>query len=201
MTRKIKNKGEVLAWSMYDFANQPFSTLVVTFIYGTFFTTVISENEIIGTKQWSYAVSFSAIVVAILSPLMDALADRGGYRKLFLIFFTYATIIFTILLYFILPGQVWQSLLCFSIANICFEMGGVFCNAYLPDISHSKYIGIILQSNFKASWAGRVVVCACLLKKGYLSDSPSLWSTINAILCFFFKNSITSLVPARPFFI
>ena len=87
MTRKIKNKGEVLAWSMYDFANQPFSTLVVTFIYGTFFTTVISENEIIGTKQWSYAVSFSAIVVAILSPLMGALADRGGYRKLFLIFF------------------------------------------------------------------------------------------------------------------
>ena len=144
MTRKIKNKGEVLAWSMYDFANQPFSTLVVTFIYGTFFTTVISENEIIGTKQWSYAVSFSAIVVAILSPLMGALADRGGYRKLFLIFFTYITIIFTILLYFILPGQVWQSLLCFSIANICFEMGGLFCNAYLPDISHSKNCPTIL---------------------------------------------------------
>ncbi|MAJ98869.1 MAG: MFS transporter [Flavobacteriales bacterium] len=163
MTRKIKNKGEVLAWSMYDFANQPFSTLVVTFIYGTFFTTVISENEIIGTKQWSYAVSFSAIVVAILSPLMGALADRGGYRKLFLIFFTYATIIFTILLYFVLPGQVWQSLLCFSIANICFEMGGVFCNAYLPDISHSKNIGRISGYGWSLGYVGGLLSLALAL--------------------------------------
>ena len=52
---------------MYDFANQPFTNLVVTFIYGTF-TTVIASNEIEGTQQWSHAVSITAIIVALLSP-------------------------------------------------------------------------------------------------------------------------------------
>ena len=70
MSRKIENKGEVLAWSMYDFANQPFTNLVVTFVYGTFFTTVIASNEIVGTQQWSHAISITAIIVALLSPLM-----------------------------------------------------------------------------------------------------------------------------------
>ena len=51
LSRKIENKKEVFAWSMYDFANQPFTNLVVTFIYGTFFTTVIASNEIEGTQR------------------------------------------------------------------------------------------------------------------------------------------------------
>ena len=84
LSRKIENKKEVFAWSMYDFANQPFTNLVVTFIYGTFFTTVIASNEIEGTQQWSHAVSITAIIVALLSPVMGAVADRGGYRKMFM---------------------------------------------------------------------------------------------------------------------
>ena len=51
MSKKIENKGEVLAWSMYDFANQPFTNLVVTFVYGTFFTTVIAANEIVRSEE------------------------------------------------------------------------------------------------------------------------------------------------------
>ena len=138
MSNKINNKGEVLAWSMYDFANQPFTNLVVTFIYGTFFTTVIASNEIVGTQQWSHAISITAIIVALLSPLMGALADKGGYRKMFMLIFTWITIIATTVLYFVLPGEILKALFWFVIANIGFEMGSVFCNAYLPDISHSK---------------------------------------------------------------
>ena len=77
-------KSTIFSWSIYDFANQPFTTLVITFIYGTFFTTVIAENEITGTILWSRGISITGIVVAILSPIMGAIADRGGYRKLYL---------------------------------------------------------------------------------------------------------------------
>ena len=65
---KLKNKKEVFAWSLYDFANQPFPTIIITFIYSAFFTQVIAENEQVGTIMWANAISITAIVVAVLSP-------------------------------------------------------------------------------------------------------------------------------------
>ena len=160
MARKIENRGEVLAWSMYDFANQPFTNIVVTFIYGTFFATVVATDEITGTQQWSHAVSITAIVVAILSPLMGALADRGGYRKVFMFLFTWMTILATAALYFVMPGEVFKALFWFVLANIGFEMGAVFCNAYLPDISHSKNIGRISGYGWSLGYVGGLIALA-----------------------------------------
>jgi len=171
-TEKINNSGEVLAWSMYDFANQPFTNLVLTFIYGTFFTTVIASNEIVGTQQWSHAISITAIVVALLSPFMGALADKGGYRKMFMFFFTWLTIIATTVLYFVLPGQVIKALFWFVLANIGFEMGSVFCNAYLPDISHSKNIGRISGYGWSLGYVGGLLSLALAMFFLVQTDTP-----------------------------
>lgn len=171
-TKKINNSGEVLAWSMYDFANQPFTNLVLTFIYGTFFTTVIASNEIVGTQQWSHAISITAIVVALLSPFMGALADKGGYRKMFMFFFTWLTIIATTVLYFVLPGQVFNALFWFVLANIGFEMGSVFCNAYLPDISHSKNIGRISGYGWSLGYVGGLLSLALAMFFLVQTDTP-----------------------------
>ncbi len=172
MSKKIENKGQVLAWSMFDFANQPFTNLVVTFIYGTFFTTVIASDVIRGTQQWSHAISITAIIVALLSPFMGALADRGGYRKIFLFGFTWLTIISTTALYFILPGEVMPALIYFVIANIGFEMGSVFCNAYLPDISHSKNIGRISGYGWSLGYVGGLIALALAMVFLVQTDNP-----------------------------
>ena len=140
---KIKNRKEVFSWSLYDFANQPFTTIIVTFIYSSFFTKVIAENEQVGTVMWSYAIALTAIIVGFLSPILGAIADRGGYRKFFLIFFTWMCALFSILLYFPQSGDVWLALILFIIANISFEMGTVFCNSYLPDLSNKVNSGSI----------------------------------------------------------
>ena len=140
---KIKNRKEVFAWSLYDFANQPFTTIIVTFIYSAFFVKVIAANEQEGTFLWTNAIAITAVVVSLLSPILGALADRGGYRKLFLILSTLICALFSILLYFPTQGEVYYALTCFVIANIAFEMGSVFCNSYLPDLSNSKNIGRI----------------------------------------------------------
>ncbi|MBC8310875.1 MAG: MFS transporter [Candidatus Marinimicrobia bacterium] len=153
-------KRTIFAWSMYDFANQPFTTLVVTFIYGTFFTKVIAENEIIGTTLWSRAITITALFVAFLSPIMGALADRGGYRKVFLIFWTWVCVVGTFALYFPLPGQVVAALTCFIIANIGFEMGGVFCNAYLPDIAPREKIGRVSGYGWSFGYVGGLLALA-----------------------------------------
>ena len=76
-----------MAWSFYDFANQPFTTIIVTFIYSAFFVKVIAPNPQIGTAMWANAIAVTAIIVAVFSPILGAIADNGGYRKFFLISF------------------------------------------------------------------------------------------------------------------
>ena len=63
---RLKNKKEVISWSLYDFANQPFTTIIVTFVYGAFFTSVIASDENTGTFLWTLGISITAIIVAIL---------------------------------------------------------------------------------------------------------------------------------------
>ena len=145
---------------MYDFANQPFTTLIVTFIYGTFFTKVIAENEFVGTLLWSRGITITALIVAFLSPLMGAIADKGGYRKLYLIFWTWVSIAGSLLLWFPIEGQVIFALIAFIIGNVGFEMGGVFCNAFLPDIAPRKKIGRVSGYGWSFGYVGGLIALA-----------------------------------------
>ena len=140
---KIKNNKQVIAWSLYDFANQPFTTIVVSFIYSAFFVEVIAPNTQVGTTLWANAIAITAICVSILSPILGAIADNSGYRRFFLLSFTLICSVFTILLYFPQEGEVMMALSIFIIANISFEMGSVFCNSYLPDLSNNNNSGKI----------------------------------------------------------
>ena len=139
----LKNKKEIFSWSFYDFANQPFTTIIVTFIYGAFFTSVICSDPNFGTLLWSWGISITAIVVAVLSPILGSFADKSGYRKNFLMIFTWICAISSILLYFPNFGDIYIALILFVIANIAFEIGTVFSNSYLQDLSTDSNIGRI----------------------------------------------------------
>ena len=154
MIKKLKKNKEIIAWSLYDFANQPFTTLIVTFIFSAFFTESLAENNQVGTSLWSLGISITAIFVALTSPFLVALADSGGYRKIFLIISTYLCIVSTVCLYFFEPNQNFSilgldfdvaiiALIVFVIANIGFEFGTVFCNSYLSDLANNKNMGKI----------------------------------------------------------
>jgi UMF1 family MFS transporter len=139
----MDNKKAVFAWTMYDFANSAYTTLIVTFIYSTYFVKAIAPNEIIGTALWSRGVTITALTVAILSPILGATADEGGYRKRFLLVTTIVAVIGSVMLYTVMPGQTLKALFWFVVGNIAFEMGMVFYNAYLPDIAPPDKIGRI----------------------------------------------------------
>ena len=157
---------------MYDFANSAFTTLVVTFIYSTYFVKSIAPSEIIGTTLWSRAVTFSAIAVALVSPLAGALADRGGYRKGFLLFSTIIAIAATTGLYTVLPGQVVRALLWFAVANFAFEMGNVFYNAFLPDITPREYIGRISGYGWGLGYIGGLIAMAIAMVGFVSPETP-----------------------------
>lgn len=141
--RAWRNKRAIWSWSLYDFANSAFTTLVVTFVYATYFTQGIAEDPIRGTALWSRGVTITALVVAFLSPVLGAIADRGGYRKLFVLTSTLVCVVATAALYRVLPGEVLTALVLVVIANIAYELATVFYNAFLPDLAPRGRIGTL----------------------------------------------------------
>ena len=149
-----KQKKQIISWSLYDFANQPYTTLIITFIYSAFFVNYIAGDEQQGTFLWANAISITAITVAFISPILGAFADNTGYRKSFLVFFTLICCLFTSLLYFPDKGDVILALTFVVISNISFEMGTVFCNSYLNDLSSKKNIGKISGNAWGLGFVG-----------------------------------------------
>ena len=147
-------KKTIFSWSIYDFANQPFTTIILTFVYSTFFADFIAPNAEEGAIMWGRAITISSLTIAFLSPIMGSIADSGGYRKYFLVFWTWICIIFSFLLYFPIQGEIFNALLFFCIANIGFEMGGIYLNAYLPEIAPKSKIGRISGYGWSFGYIG-----------------------------------------------
>lgn len=160
----------VWSWALYDFANSAFTTLVVTFIYATYFTKAMAPDEIIGTAWWSRAVALSAILIAVLSPLMGAIADQGGARKRFLAVSTGVCVLTTAALTFIAPGGTGAAVLAltlFIIANIAFEMSSLFNSAFLPSIASPERIGRISGYGWGLGYVGGLL-CLVVALVGFV---------------------------------
>ena len=134
-------KKNILGWISYDFANSSFTTVIVTVVYSVYFKTVVVGKEGVGDSLWGLSISLSMLVVALLSPILGAIADYTRSKKKFLFVFCYISVVFTALLYFVRAGAVLWGMLIFMIANIGFEGGNVFYNAFLPEITTKKNLG------------------------------------------------------------
>ena len=156
----------ILAWCLYDWANSPFTTLVVTFIYATYFTQAIAPDAIVGTTWWSRGVTITALTVALLSPVFGAAADRGGLRRRFLLIATVVCVLATVGLTFVAPGTpsaVPLALTVFVIANIAFEMGMVFYNSLLPVVATREQLGRVSGYGWGLGYLGGLAALAIAL--------------------------------------
>jgi len=153
----MTGKRTIISWALYDFANSAYTTLVITFIYSVYFTTSIAATEIQGTVVWSRTYTLSALLVALLSPVLGAMADQGGYRKRFLFLTTVIAVIASAMLYPVLPGQVMLALIWVFIGNTAFELGMVFYNAFLPDIAPADRIGRISGYGWGLGYMGGLI--------------------------------------------
>jgi len=163
---------QIVAWALYDFANSAFTTLVVTFIYAKYFVQGIALDENEGTRQWSLAVTVTALVVALASPYLGAIADRGGGRKAMLFITTLVAVVGTIALFFPTAGEVWLALSIFAVANIAFELANVFYNAYLPDIASQEHIGRVSGYGWATGYVGGLICLVLALVGFVLPDVP-----------------------------
>ncbi|GMQ82564.1 MAG: MFS transporter [Rhodothermia bacterium] len=162
------DKKTVRSWIFYDFANSSFTTIIVTFIYARYFSEVIA-SEGNGLSQWGFAISVSAVIIAIISPFLGVMADSGGHRKRFLFISTVISIAGSVVMFFPLPGEVFFALATFVVANVAFEMANVFYNAYLPDIAPLDKIGQISGNGWAVGYLGGLL---CLIVGYYIFVAP-----------------------------
>ena len=132
MTSRPEDRKAVWGWALYDFAKSAYTTLIVTFIYAVYFTQEIAPDGITGTALWSRGVTVTAVVVALLSPVLGALADRGGLRRPLLLTTTGITVVGVAALALPGPGEVTLALTIFVVSTNSNELCGVFYNTYLP---------------------------------------------------------------------
>lgn len=164
----------VWSWAFYDWANSAFTTLVVTFVYSTYFTKAMAPDEVTGTAWWSRAVAVSALLTAVLAPILGAAADRAGARKRFLAVATALCVGTTTLLAFVPPSMANAGLVAltlFVIADISFETGNVFYNAFLPTIASPERIGRVSGYGWGLGYVGGLV-CMGIALAGFVRPVP-----------------------------
>lgn len=156
----LKNKGKILSWTLFDFANTSYSIVVVTFLFAVYFKQTVVSGKPVGDFYWSVATSISMIITAIISPVLGAIADHSAGKKRFLLFFTLMCITATAMLYFIKEGDVFAAVILFIFANVGFESGLVFYDSFLPELTAPKNYGRVSGYGFAMGYLGSLVILA-----------------------------------------
>jgi UMF1 family MFS transporter len=154
---------EIFGWCMYDVADSAFTTVIVTVIYAPYFTTTVAGSTGYGDTLWALANSVSGVAVALLAPILGAIADFSGARKKFLAVCGATIVIFTASLGLVQPGMVVLGIILYIFANVGFTGGGIFIDSFLPGISNEKNVGRISGTKWALGYAsGLVALALCL---------------------------------------
>ena len=150
-----KDKKKRLFYYLFDWANSPYSTVIITFIFSSYFVNVIAENKIQGTSYWGLTIALSGISIALLSPIFGLLADANKrLSKIIIIFSTLIVCAGSFLLWFSMPNNnfLFYTLAIIFLTNTFFEFSQVFYNSKLLDfkskISLGKFSGIAWGSGY-----------------------------------------------------
>jgi MFS transporter, UMF1 family len=157
-----KPRRQILSWALFDFANTAFYVIILTVGFPLYFKEIIVAGSRQGDFLWGAAFSISMIIVAFLSPVLGAVADYGTGKKRFLAVFTGLCIFSTILLFFVHENMILMGMTLLILANIGFEAGLVFYDAFLPEITTERSYGRVSGYGFALGYAGSLVTLAAV---------------------------------------
>ncbi len=162
-----------VAWCVFDWANSPFPTAIITFVFAAYFVEGIVGDSVRGTALWGAAMAASGVAVALLGPVLGAVADAGGRRKPWLASCSAVTIGGALVLWYATPepsSALW-ALVCVAVANAAFELGMVFYNAMLPGLAGPGRVGRLSGWGWALGYAGGLA-CLVLALFGLIEATP-----------------------------
>lgn len=175
----MENKKQIFYWSLFDFANSTYATIVLAFVFAIYFTSTICGGEQIGDFYWSLGINIAMIISAVLNPVCGALADFSNSKKKFLLFFTILAVIPTALMYFTGPGTIVFALVLLIFSNIGFQTGLTFYDAFIKEITEEKYYNKVSGIGYAVGYAGSLLSVGLVFP---LKDNPNLLFLVCAVL-------------------
>ena len=157
---------KVLNFALYDFANSAFTTIIITFIFSTYFAKQIAPNPVLGQSYWGWAIGATGVLVAIIGPILGSYADKKNFTEFFIKLFTIICISLTTLLWFSKPSEKYLlfTLIVVALANFFYELSLIFYNSILKRISNTKDLGKSSGFSFALGYIGGILILIICIK-------------------------------------
>jgi UMF1 family MFS transporter len=172
----MSQRKAIWGWFFYDWAGQPFHTLLMTFVFGPYFVIVASQYYLgLGLEEtladakaqivWSSCLTITGLIIGFGGPILGALADTTGRRLPWIKSFSVIYVVTSFALWFTLPdgSNMWFMLSVFGICFIAAEYTYIFTNAQLPSLGNIHEIGKISGSGFGFGYIGGVLSLVIML--------------------------------------
>ena len=169
----------LVGWVLFDWATQPFYTLVVTFLFGPYFVNGFIADPARGAALWAYATGIAELIAAALAPVLGAVADTGQPRKPWIAAFSVLLVVGMFGLWLAKPGDtglVLIVLISFCLATIGAELATVFTNAMMTTLVSGKRLGTLSGLGWATGYVGGLVSLA--LVAGLLVADPHSGKTL-----------------------
>jgi MFS transporter, UMF1 family len=185
-------RSAVISWIFFDWAAQPYFTLITTFVFAPYFATHVAADPASGQSLWGFATAAAGLLIALLSPVLGAIADASGRRKPWIAAFGALLVIGSGLMWFGKPGDVGvipPLLVAYGIATIGVEFATVFNNAMMPTLVPPNRIGRLSGTGWATGYVGGII--SLILVLGFLAASPEIGRTLFGFVPLFGLDPVT----------
>ncbi|RTL53971.1 MAG: MFS transporter [Bradyrhizobiaceae bacterium] len=172
-------RAAIVGWLLFDWAAQPYFTLITTFVFAPYFATNIAPDPAAGQSLWGFATSAAGLLIAFFSPVLGAIADAGGRRKPWIAAFGALLVIGSCAMWIGRPGDqsmILPVLIAFGVATIGAEFATVFNNAMMPNLVPPDRIGRLSGTGWATGYVGGLI--SLILVLGFLAANPATGKTL-----------------------
>ncbi|WP_022703598.1 MFS transporter [Pseudorhodobacter ferrugineus] len=157
-------KKRIWGWYFFDWASQPYNTLLITFIFAPYIKDLLGDGSR-AQAAWGYGIGLAGLVIALLAPLLGVVADKAGGRMRFIWLFSVMYVVGACGLWYAAPDNfnLYLVMFSFAIGLVGMEFATIFTNAMLPDLGTEAEIGKISGSGWAFGYIGGLIALITML--------------------------------------
>ena len=178
-SRTYPGRAAVISWIFFDWAAQPYFTLITTFVFAPYFASFVAPNPASGQAMWGFATASAGLAIALMSPVLGAIADASGRRKPWIATFGALLVCGACAMWIGKPGDAsiipWL-LLSYAIASVGVEFATVFNNAMMPTLVPPEKIGRLSGTGWATGYVGGILSLVLVL--GFLAANAQTGHTL-----------------------
>src|SRR5882762_1771401 len=179
LQRIYPRRAAVISWIFFDWAAQPYFTLITTFVFAPYFASFVAPDPATGQALWGFATAAAGLMIALLSPVLGAIADASGRRKPWIAGFGALLVIGACAMWIGKPGDsgiIPALLLAYAVASVGAEFATVFNNAMMPTLVPPDKIGRLSGTGWATGYVGGIL--SLILVLGFLAANPETGRTL-----------------------